>query len=62
MNRIRNAVGFSTVGRKVLGPRPGLAVVSFWQGIVEIALRVATVVSVYDKCNAAILELFCASF
>lgn len=58
MNRIRNAVGFSTVGRKVLGPRPGLAIVSFWQGIVEIALRVATVVSVYNNANnrAAIIS------
>ena len=36
----------SAVAGEVLGPRPGLAVVSFSQGIVEIILRVvATVVS-----------------
>ena len=29
---------------EVLGPRPGLAIVSFSQGLVEIALRVACVV------------------
>ena len=27
------------VGGRVLGPRPGKAIVSFWQGIVEIVLR-----------------------
>lgn len=33
------------VGGKVLGPRPGKAIVSFWQGIVEIILRAAIAVS-----------------
>lgn len=33
------------VGGKVLGPRPGRAIVSFWQGIVEIILRVVVAVS-----------------
>ena len=43
---------------------PGLVVVSFWQGIVEIALRVATIVSVYDNASnhLAILELFAHNF
>ena len=27
------------VGGRVLGPRPGIAIVTFWQGIVEIILR-----------------------
>ena len=33
------------VGGKVLGPRPGLAIVSFWQGILEIVLRTLALVS-----------------
>lgn len=33
------------VGGKVLGPRPGLAIVSFWQGILEIVLRALALVS-----------------
>ena len=33
------------VGGKVLGPRPGLAIVSFWQGILEIILRALALVS-----------------
>ncbi len=28
------------------GPRPGLAIVSFWQGIIEIGLRIASIVSI----------------
>ncbi len=32
-------------GSRVLGPRPGKAIVSFWQGIVEIVLRAIAVVS-----------------
>ena len=36
------------VGRKVLGPHPGLAIVKFWQGVVEIILRVITLVSLYS--------------
>lgn len=35
----------STVATEVLGPRPSLAIVSFWQGITEIGLRVANIVS-----------------
>lgn len=34
------------VGGKVLGPRPGRAIVTFWQGVVEIILRVVIVVSI----------------
>lgn len=30
----------------VMGPRPGLAIVKFWQGVVEIVLRVITIVSI----------------
>lgn len=33
------------VGGKVLGPRPGKAIVTFWQGRVEILLRVVITVS-----------------
>ena len=33
------------VGGRVLGPRPGKAIVTFWQGIVEIILRVVVMVS-----------------
>ena len=33
------------VGGRVLGPRPGLAIVSFWQGIVEVVLRSVALVS-----------------
>ena len=33
------------VASEALGPRPGIAIVSFWQGIVEIVLRVVTAVS-----------------
>ena len=33
------------VGGKVLGPRPGLAILSFWQGILEIVLRTLALVS-----------------
>ena len=33
------------VGGRVLGPRPGLAIVSFWQGILEIILRALALVS-----------------
>ena len=29
----------------VLGPRPGLIIVKFWQGVVEIILRVIVIVS-----------------
>ena len=37
----------AAVAGEVLGPRPGLAIVSFSQGIVEVLLRVvATVVSI----------------
>ena len=32
-------------GGRVLGPRPGMAIVSFWQGIVEIVLRAVALVS-----------------
>ena len=34
------------VGGRVLGPRPGLAIVSFWQGIVEVVLRSVALVSI----------------
>ena len=30
---------------RVMGPRPGIAILRFFQGIVEIALRTATIVS-----------------
>ena len=30
---------------KVMGPRPGLAILKFWQGVVEIVLRIITIVS-----------------
>ena len=33
------------VGGRILGPRPGKAIVTFWQGIVEIILRVISIVS-----------------
>ncbi len=32
-------------GRRVLGPKPGRAIVTFWQGIVEIVLRAIALVS-----------------
>lgn len=35
----------ATVAGEVLGPRPGLAIVSFPQGILEIVLRVAAAVN-----------------
>ena len=38
------------VGGKVLGPRPGLAIVSFWQGILEIVLRALALVSHTSGC------------
>ena len=45
---VKKAVKKAVLGAvgEVLGPRPCLAIVSFWQGIVEIVLRVAVVVSV----------------
>ena len=33
------------IGGKVIGPRPGKAIISFWQGIVEIILRAVVTVS-----------------
>lgn len=31
--------------KMVMGPRPGLAIVKFWQGVVEIVLRILVIVS-----------------
>lgn len=31
--------------KMVMGPRPGLVIVRFWQGVVEIVLRVLLIVS-----------------
>ena len=42
------------VGGKVLGPRPGLAIVSFWQGILEIVLRALALVSHTSDCATAL--------
>jgi hypothetical protein len=33
------------VAKMVMGPRPGLAIVRFWQGVVEIVLRILWIVS-----------------
>ena len=33
------------VVKTVLGPRPGLVICKFWQGIVEIVLRIIVMVS-----------------
>ncbi len=33
------------VGGKIVGPRPGRAIISFWQGVLEIILRVVVSVS-----------------
>ncbi len=41
------------VAGEVLGPRPGLAIVSFWQGIVEIGLRAAAAVVSFSKLENA---------
>ena len=45
------------VGGKVLGPRPGLAIVSFWQGILEIILRALALVSHTSDRHHAITKL-----
>ena len=42
------------VGGRVLGPRPGLAILSFWQGILEIVLRTLALVSPVNRLDGLV--------
>ena len=46
------------VAGKLLGPRPGLAIVSFWGGRIEIVLRILAILVTADVFNTAHLHLF----
>ena len=34
----------------IFGPHPTLALVKFWQGVVEVCIRIAIIVSAVEKC------------